>query len=205
VIVADDAALPREGLRRLLVEARFEVVGTASDLDELLHLVDAVRPDVAMVDIRMPPTNTDEGLRVARQIRARHRDIGVLVLSQHVRVTHALELLAGGARTITAGSSPPSPTSAPDRVGRAVRDLARAAQRFRRPPAGFPVDPRRPRGGGSAGSLGRVPAVEGEGALGRVPTARLAVGSAGFLPVCRSSRGSGSASGEDQKNANDQM
>ena len=100
VIVADDAALLREGLRRLLAEAGFDVVGTAGDEGTLLTLVEAAQPDVAIIDIRMPPSYTDEGLRAARRIRADHPRTGVLVLSQHVRVTYALELFAGGSQGV---------------------------------------------------------------------------------------------------------
>ena len=84
VILADDSMLLREGLARLLVEAGFEVVGRAADGDELLALVDAHRPDVAIVDIRMPPTHTDEGLRAAHEIRARHPQTAIVILSEHV-------------------------------------------------------------------------------------------------------------------------
>ena len=96
VVVADDAVLLREGLARLLVEAGFEVAGLASDGSELLELVERVRPDVAIVDIRMPPTHTDEGLQAAKQIRARWPRTGILVLSQHVHAGYALELLSAG-------------------------------------------------------------------------------------------------------------
>jgi len=96
VVVADDAALLREGVARLLREAGFDVAGLASDADELFALVEEHRPDVAIVDIRMPPTHTDEGLRAAKAIRARWPSTGILVLSQHVRAAYALELLAGG-------------------------------------------------------------------------------------------------------------
>jgi len=96
VVVADDAVLLREGLARLLVEAGFEVAGLASDGSELLELVERARPDVAIVDIRMPPTHTDEGLQAAKQIRARWPRIGILVLSQHVHAGYALELLSAG-------------------------------------------------------------------------------------------------------------
>lgn len=96
VAVADDAALLREGLTRLLNEAGFEVVGTASDGDELLEMVARTQPDVAVIDIRMPPTHTDEGLRAAREIRRRWPQIGLLVLSQHVNPRYALELLSAG-------------------------------------------------------------------------------------------------------------
>jgi DNA-binding NarL/FixJ family response regulator len=94
VIVADDAALVREGISRILSAAGFEVVGQAGNLPELLTLVETRRPDVAVIDIRMPPTQTDEGLRAAHEIRNRHPSTGVLILSQYVDSSHALELLA---------------------------------------------------------------------------------------------------------------
>jgi DNA-binding NarL/FixJ family response regulator len=100
VVVADDAVILREGLARLLTEAGFEVVGLAADADELLALVERARPDVAIVDIRMPPTNTDDGLRAAKAVRARWPGTGILVLSQHVRTSYALELLADGSAGI---------------------------------------------------------------------------------------------------------
>jgi DNA-binding NarL/FixJ family response regulator len=96
VVVADDAVILREGLARLLTEAGFDVVGLAADGDELLELVDRLQPDVAVVDIRMPPTHTDEGLRAAQAIRERWPEVGILVLSQHVHVAYALELLSAG-------------------------------------------------------------------------------------------------------------
>jgi DNA-binding NarL/FixJ family response regulator len=96
VVLADDAALLREGLARLLTEAGFEVAGLASDGDELLELVARADPDVVIVDIRMPPTHTDEGLRAAKTIRERWPGIGILVLSQHVNPRYALELLSDG-------------------------------------------------------------------------------------------------------------
>ena len=96
VILADDSMLLREGLARLLAEAGFEVVGRAADGDELLALVEAERPDVAIVDIRMPPTHTDEGLRASRQIRERWPGVGILVLSQFARPSYAFELLQTG-------------------------------------------------------------------------------------------------------------
>jgi DNA-binding NarL/FixJ family response regulator len=100
VAVADDAVILREGLARLLAEAGFEIAGLASDADELLELVGRERPDVAIVDIRMPPTHTDEGLHAARAIRERWPGIGILVLSQHVRTSYALELLEDGSAGI---------------------------------------------------------------------------------------------------------
>jgi DNA-binding NarL/FixJ family response regulator len=96
VVVADDAALLREGLSRLLEEAGFEVVGLAANAEALLELVERARPDVAIVDIRMPPTHTDEGLRAAKVIRERWPATGILVLSQHVNARYALELLSAG-------------------------------------------------------------------------------------------------------------
>ena len=100
VVVADDSVLLREGLVRLLTEAGFEVVGQAGDADELLAVVDLQQPDVAIVDIRMPPTHTDEGLRATRELRARHPGMGILVLSQFVRPSYAVELLQNGAEGI---------------------------------------------------------------------------------------------------------
>jgi DNA-binding NarL/FixJ family response regulator len=97
VVVADDSVLLREGVAQLLSQAGFDVVGLASDARELLQKVDELGPDVAIVDIRMPPTNTDEGLRAAQEIRAAHPGVGVLVLSQYVRPSYAFELLSDGA------------------------------------------------------------------------------------------------------------
>jgi DNA-binding NarL/FixJ family response regulator len=97
VVIADDSMLLREGVSRLLAEAGFDVVGQASDADELLQEVADKAPDVAIVDIRMPPTHTDEGLRAARQLRSLYPKLGVLVLSQYVRPSYAFELLADDA------------------------------------------------------------------------------------------------------------
>ena len=99
-VIADDSTLLREGLARLLEEAEIEVVGQARNADELMLKVRSYHPDVAIVDIRMPPTQTDEGIRAAREIRAKHPDTGVLVLSQHVAHTYAVELLADSAQGI---------------------------------------------------------------------------------------------------------
>jgi DNA-binding NarL/FixJ family response regulator len=96
VVVAEDSVIIREGLVRLLTEAGFDVVGQAGDGAELQRQVDTHRPDVAIVDIRMPPTHTDEGLRAARELRRRYPGLGVLVLSQHVRPSYAFELLSEG-------------------------------------------------------------------------------------------------------------
>ncbi len=96
VIVADDSLILREGLTRLLEEVGFEVVAQAADGEELLAAVAEHAPDVAIVDIRMPPTHPDEGLRAAREIRTRHPGIGILVLSQFARPSYAMELLSAG-------------------------------------------------------------------------------------------------------------
>jgi DNA-binding NarL/FixJ family response regulator len=96
VALADDAVILREGLSRLLQEADFDVVGLAADADALLELVQRTRPDVAIIDIRMPPTHTDEGLRAAKVIREQWPAIGLLVLSQHVNTRYAVELLSAG-------------------------------------------------------------------------------------------------------------
>jgi DNA-binding NarL/FixJ family response regulator len=98
VVVADDDVLLREGVASLLDRSGFDVVGQAGDADELMALVRELLPDLAIVDIRMPPTYTVEGLEAARAIRAELPRIGILVLSAHVEVEHAKELLAGGER-----------------------------------------------------------------------------------------------------------
>jgi DNA-binding NarL/FixJ family response regulator len=97
VVVGEDSTLLREGLVRLLEEAGFEVVGQAADGEDLLRKVRAHKPDIALVDVRMPPTHTDEGLRAAREIRAELPEVSVLVLSQYVEVAYARELLAESA------------------------------------------------------------------------------------------------------------
>lgn len=94
IVLADDSLLFREGLTRLLSENGFDVVGTAADAEALLAEVKHHRPDVVIVDIRMPPTQTTEGLAAAKHIRATNRETGVLVLSQHVETHHALDLLS---------------------------------------------------------------------------------------------------------------
>jgi len=96
VVVADDDVLLREGLASLLDRSGFEVVGQAADATELLALVRDRKPQLVVVDIRMPPTHTTEGLDAARVIRAELPDTGILVLSAHVEVEHATELLASG-------------------------------------------------------------------------------------------------------------
>jgi DNA-binding NarL/FixJ family response regulator len=93
VVVADDAMLIREGLTRLLRDAGVTVVGKASDAQELMRHVVLGRPDVAVVDIRMPPDHSDEGLVAAERIRAEHPEVGVLLLSQYVNARYAMRLL----------------------------------------------------------------------------------------------------------------
>jgi DNA-binding NarL/FixJ family response regulator len=100
VVLADDSVLLREGVARLLTEAGFEVVGQSGTADDLLLKVHSYNPDIAIVDIRMPPTHTDEGLRAAHEIRQRHPQVGVLVLSQYVESGYALELLQDSAEGV---------------------------------------------------------------------------------------------------------
>jgi len=99
VVIAEDSVLLREGLSRLLVDAGIDVVAATGEAEEFLRLVDAQRPDVVVVDVRMPPTFSDEGLRAALVVRQRWPEVGVLVLSQYVEERYASELLAerGGA------------------------------------------------------------------------------------------------------------
>jgi DNA-binding NarL/FixJ family response regulator len=97
IVVADDSVLLREGVVRLLEEWGFDVVAQAGDADDLLRKVGAHKPDVAVVDIRMPPNNTDDGLRAALEIRSKQPETGVLVLSQYVEEGYALELVGDSA------------------------------------------------------------------------------------------------------------
>src|SRR6188508_3618476 len=99
VVIAEDSVLLREGLCRLLEESGFDVAGQAGDAEDLLRKVGAHKPDVAVVDVRMPPTHTDEGLRAAHRIRAEHPDTAVLVLSAYVDEASALEFLTESARS----------------------------------------------------------------------------------------------------------
>ena len=122
VIVADDSVLLREGLARLLDESGFEVVAQAGDGEELLRKAKAHKPDIAIVDIRMPPTHTDEGLRAAIAIRETMPDTGVLVLSEYLEEQYALELLADDAAGV--GYLLKSRVSDVDRFAEAVRRVA---------------------------------------------------------------------------------
>jgi len=101
VVLAEDNALLRAGLVELLRHEDIDVVGEAGDVPHLIRLVDETRPDVAVLDVRMPPTHTVEGLEAARQIRAAHgHSVGILVLSHHVETRYALDLLADGAHGV---------------------------------------------------------------------------------------------------------
>ncbi len=99
-MIGDDSVLLRAGVARLLEDAGFEVVGQAGDAEDLVRKVRMHRPDVALVDIRMPPSHTDEGLRAAKQIRESYPGVGVLVLSQYVEPAYAMELLAESAEGV---------------------------------------------------------------------------------------------------------
>jgi DNA-binding NarL/FixJ family response regulator len=100
VLIADDHTLLRQGVANMLETEGFDVVAQACDADELLRKVGAHRPDVAVIDIRMPPTNTDDGLRAAAEIRKAHPEVGVLVLSQYVEADYALQLIGDDARGV---------------------------------------------------------------------------------------------------------
>jgi DNA-binding NarL/FixJ family response regulator len=100
VVIAEDSVLLREGISRLLEDAGFEVVGQAGTADDLMLKVRSYKPDVAVVDIRMPPTQTDEGLRAAKEIREKHPETAVLVLSQYLEPAYALELLSESAEGV---------------------------------------------------------------------------------------------------------
>ncbi len=96
VVVADDSLLFREGLVRVLQEQGFDVVGQMENADDLVRRVGGLKPEVAIVDIRMPPTQTDEGLRAAQELGETHQDVGVVVLSQYLEASYAMRLLEEG-------------------------------------------------------------------------------------------------------------
>ena len=152
VVLAEDAVLLREGMARLLGEWGFEIVGQSGTADDLMLKVRSYSPDVAIVDIRMPPTQTDEGLQAAREIREKHPDVGVLVLSQHVQPDYALELLAESAEGV--GYLLKDRVSDIDEFAAAVRrvaeggsalDPALVSQLVERPRAHGPLDELTPR------------------------------------------------------------
>jgi DNA-binding NarL/FixJ family response regulator len=99
VVIADDSVLLREGIALLLAESGFEVVAQAGDGEDLVRKVGAHKPDVAVIDVRMPPTHTDEGLRAAHRIRSEHPGTAVLVLSQYVEEAYALDLLSESSKS----------------------------------------------------------------------------------------------------------
>ena len=100
VVIGEDSVLLREGLRRLLEDAGIEVSAVAEDGGRLLEAVDQHLPDLAVIDVRMPPTFTDEGLRAAVEIRRRHPEVAILVLSQYVEERYAVDLVGSGTRGI---------------------------------------------------------------------------------------------------------
>src|SRR5207302_10915062 len=100
VVLADDSVLLREGVASLLEGKGFKIVGQSGTAEDLLLKVRSYKPDVAIVDIKMPPTQTDEGLRAAKEIREKYPDTAVLVLSQYVEEGYALELLQGSAEGV---------------------------------------------------------------------------------------------------------
>jgi DNA-binding NarL/FixJ family response regulator len=113
-VIADDSILLREGIASLLSRAGIEVAALAASPEELLREIDTHVPDVAIVDVRMPPTQTDEGLRAAHEIRTRHPQIGIVILSQHVEVGIATRLLA----------------ETPERLGYLLKDRVGNAEAF---------------------------------------------------------------------------
>jgi len=123
VVIAEDQALLRQGIVRLLGDAGFEVVAEAGDAPDLLRKVAAHKPDVAIVDVQMPPDNTDDGLRAAMEIRATHPGIGVLVLSQYAEERYAVDLIGADAvQRVAAGGSVLDPTVVAHMLGRRRRD-----------------------------------------------------------------------------------
>ncbi len=100
IVIAEDSVLLRAGLTRLLTDGGFEVVAAVPDADQLLRAVAEHRPDIVVVDVRMPPTHTDEGIRAALVIRRQHPDVAVLVLSQYVEERYATDLLSVDTRAI---------------------------------------------------------------------------------------------------------
>ncbi|HSU36918.1 MAG TPA: response regulator transcription factor [Propionibacteriaceae bacterium] len=96
IVIGEDSALFREGLARLLEDAGHEIVAKAADAPSLVTAVDATTPDLAIIDVRMPPDLTDDGARAARAVRGEHPELGIVLLSQHVETRHSVELVASG-------------------------------------------------------------------------------------------------------------
>ena len=169
VVLAEDAVLLREGMARLLSEWGFDIVGQSGTADDLMLKVRSYAPDVAVVDIRMPPTQTDEGLRAAREIRTKHPDVGVLVLSQHVEPDYALELLAESAEGV--GYLLKDRVSDIDEFAAAIRRVAEGgsaldpslvAQLVERPRQARPARRPDPARAGRAGAHGGGPLESGD-------------------------------------------
>jgi len=96
IVIGEDSALFREGLARLLEDAGHEVVGRAADAVALVEAVERERPDLAIIDVRMPPASTDDGARAARELRSRDPDLAIVLLSQHIETRHSVELVSSG-------------------------------------------------------------------------------------------------------------
>jgi DNA-binding NarL/FixJ family response regulator len=96
IVIGEDSALFREGLASLLIDAGHDVVGRAADADTLVSVVAATSPDLAIIDVRMPPDLTDDGARAARRIREDQPDVAIVLLSQHVETRHSVELVSSG-------------------------------------------------------------------------------------------------------------
>jgi DNA-binding NarL/FixJ family response regulator len=96
IVIGEDSALFREGLARLLEDAGHDIVAKAADAPSLVAAVDAVAPDLAIIDVRMPPDLTDDGARAARAVREKHPRLGIVLLSQHIETRHSVELVASG-------------------------------------------------------------------------------------------------------------
>ncbi len=96
IVIGEDSTLFREGMSRLLEDAGHDVVAKAADAPSLVAAVDACQPDLALVDVRMPPDLSDDGARAARELRSRHPTLGIVLLSQHVETRHSVELVTGG-------------------------------------------------------------------------------------------------------------
>ena len=145
IVIADDSVLLREGIVRLLEEADFEVAAQSGTREDVLRHVAMHKPDVAIVDIRMPPTHTDEGLRAAKEIRERFPGTGVLVLSQYVEPAYAMELLSESAEGV--GYLLKDRVSDVDEFAAAVRRVGEGgvgARSHGREPARRPAPPRGP-------------------------------------------------------------
>jgi DNA-binding NarL/FixJ family response regulator len=140
LIVADDSALFRNGVERLLSEVDFSVIGQAASPDELLRLVERDPPDVSILDIRMPPTFTDEGLRAAREIRRGWPEVGLLLLSQYAEPAYAADVLALGTRGV--GYLMKDRVADVDELADALRRIAGGGSAFDREVVGLLVDRR---------------------------------------------------------------